>query len=213
MTRIGTDLRDAILHRGDGQPAVDAAPDRPSDVFAAQMKLQRERKGWTQKQLAARLGQLGFPVHQTTIGKWEAHERRITLDEALAISVALDVAPSHMIAGSFLRSKIDSPGIALSAKTPPVSTRLMRTWIQGLQPLWGQDEKRYFTEVSPDEWRATRLAGMSELLRSVQKLAEAWADDDRELAAEITEEITDELERQRRALGRELGRPRHAAEG
>ena len=73
-------------------------PLRPSEVFVEQMRIQRARKGWTQKQLAARLAKLGFVVHQTTIGKWEAGERRISLDEALAISVALDVDPAHMVA-------------------------------------------------------------------------------------------------------------------
>ena len=78
---------------------------RPSSAFAVQMRTQRDRKGWTQRQLAERLEELGFPVHQTTVGKWEAGERKISLDEAMAICVALDVAPSSMIAGAFLRSQ------------------------------------------------------------------------------------------------------------
>ena len=96
---------------------------RPSEVFAEQMRIQRERKGWTQKQLAARLGKLGYVVHQTTVGKWETGERRITIDEALVISVALDVSPAYMFAGSYLDGTFSSPSIALSAKTPPVSAR------------------------------------------------------------------------------------------
>jgi transcriptional regulator with XRE-family HTH domain len=175
-------------------------------VFAEQMRIQRERKGWTQRQLAARLAKLGFVVHQTTIGKWEAGERRISLDEALVISVALDVSPAYMIAGSYLDGTFSGPSIALSAKTPPVSARTMRMWLRGQQPLWGQDEKRYHTEVAPDEWLAMQRAGVMELLRGVQELVDAWADDDRESALELVDAISDELERQRRALEREMSK-------
>ena len=173
-------------------------------MFAEQMRIQRERKGWTQKQLAARLAKLGFLVHQTTIGKWEAGERRISLDEALAISVALDVGPAHMVAGSYLGVTFGPPSIALSAKTPPVSARQMRMWVRGQQALWGQDEKRYYTEVAPDEWFAMQRAGVMLLLREVQELVDAWADNDRESAVEIIDALSDELERQRRTLEREL---------
>jgi transcriptional regulator with XRE-family HTH domain len=182
------------------------ATKRPSEAFAEQMRIQRERKGWSQKQLAARLAKLGFDVHQTTIGKWEAGERRITLDEALAISVALDVSPAHMVAGSYLGGAFGRASIGLTANTDPVSPREMRMWVRGQRPLWGQDEKRYYTEVAPDEWVAMQRAGVTTLLRSVQELVDAWADGDRESAGEIIEAIDDELERQRRALDRETSR-------
>ena len=127
---------------------------RPSEVFAEQMRIQRSRRGWTQRQLAARLRTLGLVVHQTKIGKWEAGERRITLDEALAICVALDVSPAHMIAGSYSDAGVGEPRVALSAATAPASAREMRMWLRGQQSLWGQDEKRYYTEVAQDEWLA-----------------------------------------------------------
>jgi transcriptional regulator with XRE-family HTH domain len=183
---------------------------RPSEMFAEQMRIQRERKGWTQKQLATRLAKLGFLVHQTTIGKWEAGERRITLDEALAISVALDVGPAHMLAGSYLDVTFNRPSIALSPKTAPVSARQMRMWVRGQQTLWGQDEKRYYTEVAPDEWVAMQRAGVRELVDAVQELVDAWADDDRESAREIIETMSDELGRQRRALERDISRQSRA---
>ncbi|HMI29516.1 MAG TPA: helix-turn-helix transcriptional regulator [Gaiellaceae bacterium] len=170
------------------------------------MRIQRARKGWTQKQLAARLAKLGFVVHQSTIGKWEAGERRISLDEALAISVALDVDPAHMVAGSYSDLAFSRPSIALSSQTPPVSARQMRMWLRGQQPVWGQDERRYYTEVGPDEWRALQRPGVSGLLRAVQELVDAFADDDRKAAVEIVEIMRDELDRQHRALERELSK-------
>jgi transcriptional regulator with XRE-family HTH domain len=180
---------------------------RPSEIFAEQIRIQRARKGWTQKQLAAGLGRLGFVVHQTTIGKWEAGERRISLDEAVAIAVALDVALAHMLAGSYSDTALSAPTIALSSRTPAVSARQMRMWIMGQQPIWGQDEKRYSTEVAPDEWLAMQRPGLPALLRAVQELVQACADDDRKAAIEIVEMMSQELERQHRSLEREWSRP------
>jgi transcriptional regulator with XRE-family HTH domain len=168
------------------------------------MRIQRGRKGWTQRQLAARLATLDFVVHPTTIGKWEGGERRISLDEALAISIALDVALAHMIAGSYSELAVRRPTIALSRKTPAVSARQLRLCIRGQQPLWGQDERRYFSEVAPDEWFALQRPGVAGLLLAVQDLLDACADDDAEAGVEIIEVISDELGRQQRAFEREL---------
>ncbi len=180
---------------------------RPSEVFAEQMRIQRERRGWTQRQLATRLSKLGLAVHQTKIGKWESGERRITLDEALAISVALDVSPAHMIAGSYSEAGLRrTERLRSVTATTPVSARQMRMWVRGQQSLWGQDEKRYYTEVAPDEWLAMQRAGVIVLLRGVQELVDAWADDDRESALEMIEALSDELGRQRRALARETSK-------
>jgi transcriptional regulator with XRE-family HTH domain len=177
---------------------------RPSEVFSEQMRIQRARKGWTQRQLAGRLATLGVVVHPTTIGKWEGGERRISLDEALAISIALDVALAHLIAGSYSELVVRRPSIALSRKTPAVSARQLRLCIRGQQPLWGQDERRYFTEVAPDEWLALQRPGVAGLLRAVQELVDACADDDAEAGVEIVEVMSDELDRQHRAFAREL---------
>jgi transcriptional regulator with XRE-family HTH domain len=177
---------------------------RPSEVFAEQMRIQRARKGWTQKQLAARLATLGFGVHHTTVGKWESGERRISVDEALAISIALDVAPAHMLAGSYSERTVRRPRIALSRKTPAVSARQLRLCIRGQQPIWGQDERRYFSEVAPDEWLALHRPGVAELVRGVQDLVDACAADDPEAGVDVLDVMRDELERQRRAFERDL---------
>jgi len=49
-------------------------------------------------------------------------------------------------------------------------------------------------------------AGVTVLVRGVQELVDAWADDDRESALEVIEALSDELGRQRRALARETSR-------
>jgi transcriptional regulator with XRE-family HTH domain len=168
------------------------------------MRIQRGRKGWTQRQLAARLATIGFVVHHTTIGKWEGGARRITLDEAFAISVALDVAFVHMLAGSYSELAFRRPTIALSRRTPAVSARDVRLCVRGQRPLWGQDERRYFSEVAPDEWLALQQPGVAGLLAGPQELIDAWARDDPEAGLEVIDVMSDELGRQERALQREL---------
>jgi transcriptional regulator with XRE-family HTH domain len=129
----------------------------PSEVFAASMKAQRRGRGWTQHQLADRLGELGYPVHQTTIGKWETGGRRgITLDDALAISNALDVQLVHMLAGSYLRGRDIRVKIARDERTA-LHPEQMRRWLGGTEKLPWQNGKRFFMEHMGEEEVAARL--------------------------------------------------------
>jgi RNA polymerase sigma factor (sigma-70 family) len=47
----------------------------------------REALGWSQDELGRRLGEYGFPMHQTTVAKLEAGTRPIRLDEVWALSL------------------------------------------------------------------------------------------------------------------------------
>lgn len=69
----------------------------PGEAFAEQMKKARRSAGVTQADLSARLERLGFHLSRAAILEIEKKSRRISLDEALAISAALDVAPVNMI--------------------------------------------------------------------------------------------------------------------
>lgn len=93
-----------------------------SEVFAESVFIQRKRKGWTQQQLATRLAEIGYPVHWTTVSKLEKLERKPTLEDLIAFSVALDVAPVHTLGASYL-----PPGTAL---------KLTRS-VAGLTPVSG----------------------------------------------------------------------------
>src|SRR3954454_19868621 len=74
----------------------------PSQAFAESVLIQRKRKGWNQQQLAARLAEVGYPVHWTTVSKLEKGDREPKLEDLIAFSVALDVSPVHMLGGSYL---------------------------------------------------------------------------------------------------------------
>jgi transcriptional regulator with XRE-family HTH domain len=54
--------------------------------FRKRLKDERDRRGWSQEELAKRLGERGVAVHASTIAKIETDARAIRLDEAAAIA-------------------------------------------------------------------------------------------------------------------------------
>jgi transcriptional regulator with XRE-family HTH domain len=70
---------------------------RPRDVFARQLRATRERKGWTQAQLAERLKSLGSDLDRSVLAKIESGGRDVSLGDFLALAVALDVAPAALV--------------------------------------------------------------------------------------------------------------------
>lgn len=69
----------------------------PEQVIARIVKTERERRGLTQQELAARLTTTGMPIHQTGLGRLEAGQRAIRVDELYAIATALDVSPLSLL--------------------------------------------------------------------------------------------------------------------
>ncbi len=55
-------------------------------VIGAKIKQLREERHWSQSQLAERLGELGFDLHQTTIAKMESGRRPLRVSEAVAVA-------------------------------------------------------------------------------------------------------------------------------
>ncbi len=72
----------------------------PSEAFIRTVRAARNRRGWNQQQLAERLTELGVPTAQSTVARLEKGKRGVSLDDALALSVALDVSLMHMVAGA-----------------------------------------------------------------------------------------------------------------
>jgi transcriptional regulator with XRE-family HTH domain len=54
--------------------------------FRKRLKDERDRRGWSQEELAKRLGERGVAVHASTIAKIETNARAVRLDEAAAIA-------------------------------------------------------------------------------------------------------------------------------
>jgi transcriptional regulator with XRE-family HTH domain len=105
---------------------------RPRDVLAARVKAARKRRGFTQQQLADRLGAaLGRPVDRVTISKLEQGGTRsnATVEEVWALALALNVAPVHLLVPLEDTAPLEIvPGL-------PVPARAARAIVRGEFPL------------------------------------------------------------------------------
>jgi transcriptional regulator with XRE-family HTH domain len=104
-----------------------------AETFARRVREVRERRGWTQQQLAERLRELGVPIDRTKVNRVETGARAVSVDDALAIAAALGVSPSVLFF-PLARSE-------LVRVTPVrvVSAEEGRRWFRGEQPLHPAD--------------------------------------------------------------------------
>lgn len=123
----------------------------PSEVATARMIDLRRERGWSQQRLAEELASLGVNMHQTTIAKIEKRDRTLSLDDALAIAVALKVAPVHL----FVPTMHDESSVRVAPEVV-VPAREVREWVRGRWPLTEEDEEDYFTAAPTHEVQAWR---------------------------------------------------------
>lgn len=127
-----------------------------SDVVAGRVREVREKRRMTVAQLAARCAALGAPKLTAQAlykleGQRESATRRprpVTVDELLALSLALNVAPVHLLV------PIDSPDepypVTAAAAAPRAS---VRAWVRGVLSVDpGADPREYYTEVPRGEY-------------------------------------------------------------
>lgn len=83
---------------------VEYAEDTPEHLFGALVRHYREERGWSQRQLALRLADVGWTVpepSQSVVARMEAATRPLRLNEALLVALALgvplmDLVPEHV---------------------------------------------------------------------------------------------------------------------
>lgn len=159
---------------------------RPSQVVRDRVREVRTLKGWKQEDLSARLKGLGVGIDRATVGKIENGERkRLTLDDALGLAAALDVAPVHLI----VPVKSDE-NVQLGDSNLVVAADPMRRWFRGDDPLPidGVDEWFYKTQVSDQEKRG-RSPGLVILHSQVDRLMDATDRGDMEEARDLLAHI------------------------
>jgi transcriptional regulator with XRE-family HTH domain len=69
----------------------------PTEAFRRRLREVRASTGISQADLAARLDALDYKLSRGAIADIERGERRVSLDDALAVAAALGVAPLHLI--------------------------------------------------------------------------------------------------------------------
>lgn len=150
----------------------------PEGAFRQRMREARTAARMTQGELSARLAELGYKLSRGAIADIERGQRAVRLNDALAISAALGVAPVNMMAPFEDPEPIDEEATRLGIFRPlselavGANLRLIpvvaRRWIRGLQlysdaPL--EDWARYYVEQVPPSRRAQ--------LREIQRALEA----------------------------------------
>jgi transcriptional regulator with XRE-family HTH domain len=69
----------------------------PSEAFGRRLKQVRDRNGVSTASLMRRLNDLGFKMRRAAIYEIEQGKRAVSLDEALALAAAIDVAPLFLM--------------------------------------------------------------------------------------------------------------------
>lgn len=69
----------------------------PEETFAKRMRQVRERRRWTQTQLADWIRVEGIDLHPTAITRIESGERSVRLNEAVAAASALNVQLEELL--------------------------------------------------------------------------------------------------------------------
>lgn len=70
-----------------------------SEAVAANVQAVRKGRGMSQQQLAGALAAIGRPTLATTIAKIEAGDRRVDVDDLVALGLVLNVSPARLLIG------------------------------------------------------------------------------------------------------------------
>jgi transcriptional regulator with XRE-family HTH domain len=128
-----------------------------SDVVAARVRQIRKRRDWSPADLAGRCAALGAAdLTENVIENIESRSARaskrprpVTVDELLALAVALNVAPVHLLVPP------DDPGRPYEVTSQVRDDRSgVRAWIRGIGPFVdpGADPRQFYAEVPLDEY-------------------------------------------------------------
>lgn len=134
----------------------------PTQEVARRVQELRRKRGLTAAALAERMTGLGVPWDRSIVANLESKRRRsLSVEELLALALALNVAPVHLMVPP------DDPGEPYQV-TPTISgTRsLVRQWLRGVAQLDPDADRREFlTEVPEAEFYAPGAAAAFHLGR------------------------------------------------
>lgn len=75
-------------------------PETLNARIGAAIRRERERRDWTQTDLAEAMGKvLGSPMNRVVLGRVEAGTRPLTLPELQAVDIVLGISPGELLAG------------------------------------------------------------------------------------------------------------------
>lgn len=121
------------------------------------VRLVRRERELTQDQLSARLSALGRPMPTASIGRLESGDRRIDVDDLMALAYALDVSPISLLLPFTDRPDERFVPAGVGREMPAVEGWM---WAVGAEPTWYADGNvedqertwRQFRDVSHPWW-------------------------------------------------------------
>ncbi|WP_371547974.1 helix-turn-helix domain-containing protein [Streptomyces sp. NBC_00554] len=152
-----------------------------SDIAAERIREIRRKRGLTASQLAQRCADIGAPeittqsVSNIETGRRDKEGRRrrfVTVDELIALAVALGVAPVHLLSKPLPPEELPLPGAWKGSPDAEGLALIWRNYIKGQQALPGMNARDYMTEAPEEEFE--RLA--FQLAKERQRAQEGESD-------------------------------------
>jgi transcriptional regulator with XRE-family HTH domain len=112
--------------------------DAPGGRLAKNVQRLRKLRGLTVRDLSARLTEVGHPVLPSVVSKTELGQRRVDVDDLVALAVTLGVTPNRLL----LPGAVDDDTVML---TPNVEASQIGAW------WWATGEQRLPGPFSPPE--------------------------------------------------------------
>jgi transcriptional regulator with XRE-family HTH domain len=143
-----------------------------SQTFTRRVREERERRGWSQAELSRRVAALGHKLDKDAMSKLEGGERRVTLDDGIALAAALDVPLHALLLGEPDEEMELTP--ELRVRTPFVAS-----WLAGAMALDPADVELYeeagklMDEARSAEEAILRLAALRDLSERERKMTQA----------------------------------------
>lgn len=158
----------------------------PPAVFGLRVREMRERRGWTQAELARRLY-----VDRTTVNKIEKGTRGdVTIRQLFAFADALGTSPVYL-----LTPGEDEANVEITERGRVVTATEARGWIRGL-PAAGADPLDFFLDLPKSEQRSI----LRRQLTPKNPLIAALAGDETEAA--LDRALAEVLENAKRRRGK-----------
>jgi transcriptional regulator with XRE-family HTH domain len=158
------------------------------------MREVRERRRWSQQDLAEKLASFGWAIDRTILAKMEAGQRGVSLDDAVAISAALGPALVTMLT-PLISTGDEVVHLAPDVEVTPTQAR---HWMSGRGPLWVEDRRTYYADAPDEQLLQMGETSLAVMLGLLQQIIDAVIDDDRDTAAELIEDLNRQLARSRR---------------
>ncbi|WP_280837575.1 helix-turn-helix transcriptional regulator [Micromonospora sp. A200] len=116
----------------------------------------RKGRGWSAQRLAEEMTRVGISWDRSIVANLESGRRRaVSVEEWLALSFVLDVAPVHLLVPPTDDQRPATGGFVEVQPVGTVTTTpgFMRAWVRGQTPISTVDARRYFSEVPESEWQ------------------------------------------------------------